>query len=322
MRIQQAGQAAAGVLAGVLLAVAGCTPYPKTQPIPQDQLLGRYNDNAQRITALWARANVVADVGDTQGHRGRWGSMLGSPNSILAAQKGEGGPAPAFVLIGREAGVDIFRAGIDPPAGVYYFWYKFGDRSGGWGGSLAQANQPHAAEVPANPVQMVSLLGMLPLGQQGQTVEMEVTRPGKSVWSGGKQRYAYVVKVFEPAAQGAKPVLQREVYFTYSDTEPPQPFRVDMFDPQGLLRTRADLGDYRGVQMAGGQAQVPSRITIAWPRIANLQAGNQLDLALSELQNRELSPKVFDFRANLPEGLAVRDVDQPQARPQEVSAQK
>jgi hypothetical protein len=131
-----------------------------------------------------------------------------------------------------------------------------------------------------------------------------------------------VVKVFEPAEEGAKPVLQREVYFAYSDSEPPRPFRIDMFDRQGRLRTRADLGDYRTLQMPDGPAQAPARLTIAWPRIGNLQAGNQLDLALSEVQSRSVNPKVFDFRFNLPEGLAVRDVDQPQFSPQEGSVQK
>lgn len=314
MRNQQAKQAVRVVLSGVLLAaLVGCTAYPKTS-LKQEELLSQYNANANKVDRVWARADLTANVSIGSKH---------IDSSLVVMQKSAGGEAtapatpsnggqPEFVLIGREAGIDIFRTGIDTADGLYYFWYKFGDKNGAWAGPLAAANAPKNADVPVNPIEMVSLLSVTDIPSAGQSVKVDKTPWLKPVKSPGQvfgpSRYAYIVSVY---ADSAKKQLQREVYFTWSDTEKARPFLVKMYDSQGRMRAYADLSNYQTVAMAGGQAEMPTDIVITWPPATVTQPESRISLKLSEIGPKDVDQRVFSFRGNLPGGLQVKNIDPP-----------
>ena len=115
--------AAAVIVAGMQV---GCATCPETH-VSLDELVREYNADASRVAKLWARARITVTFPVNGGLPFTWSS--GTPNGLLLLFKGADRFAPCdFVLVGKETGYEIFRAGSSAIDGKYYFWWRFGDR--------------------------------------------------------------------------------------------------------------------------------------------------------------------------------------------------
>jgi len=177
--------------AGMLLCsvvLGGCPRRPcPERSVSLVELVDQHNANASRIRKLWARARIRVTLSDESGLRLAWGSTsaLAPSNGYVMLSKepvfSPSGPGPSdrvnFVLIGREMS-DLFRLGLDARSGLYYFWYRLGDRGEAWYGRTEYAGAPKAESMPIDPTQLVDQApaghgapedlagGLLPLGRR------------------------------------------------------------------------------------------------------------------------------------------------------------
>ena len=303
---------AAVLAAGGMLTLTGCpaeslddySGCPATY-VPLRELVAGYNANAAAMPKLWARASVKVTLPDG---KGGWGSSspLADPNAVLILSKDAKSPGDdKFVMIGRELSVELFRLGVDAANGLYYFWYKFGQRGECWLGRCRFAGAPAVKSVPIDPMQLVSILGV---------TELPEVAPGKMPavvmrLSGGPP--AYVVSYLKPQPVTRELKLWREVSFHWSDDKPRRPFRVRLFDPDGLCRMVAEVGEYKPVEWDGPQDEapvVPTWLRICWPAIKEVQSASSLEIRLSDMSTTHpFRETVFRFRP--PPGIPVKLAD-------------
>jgi len=281
-----------------LLAAGGsCEPCPATL-VSQEQLVAEYNANAAMVPRLWARAKVQVKFVDAKGRAFTWGSTLLPPNALLHLRKGAGRLGPHdFLLHGREAGQEVFRAGVSTADGVYYFWTHYGGEGGGLYGRNALAGAAGVEQMPIDPHQLLSVLGITELPAdftQPPTVLMRMDdRP---------QHCAYVLTYIDRQPITGKIVSRREAYFDWHDRRPRRPFQINFFDEHGRSVMIATMKAYKPITAEdvdnppAAPAEMPTDIKITWP-----QKGSEIHIVLSEMTTADLvDPELFKFWDRLP----------------------
>ena len=285
-------------------ALCGCPPQCPQTSVPLEALVAEYNANASAVPRLWARARMSVTLADEDGRRFTWGSAspLAAPNGLLLLSKGpdELGPHD-FVLIGREtAAVELFRLGSNVDEGLYYLWYRFGDRGRAWWGRTAYAGAPGVEHLPLDPNQLLSVLSVCALPSDFTTLPT-------AAMTMSHDPCAYVVTYVDRQPVSEKILFRRQVYFRWSDERPRRPFRVDLLDNEGRRVMTADLDRYRAIAGAGREPPpvMPTDIRIAWPG-----RGSGVHLLLSDMTAEDRwSPQATQFRRFLPDGIPIDQVD-------------
>lgn len=302
-----------GVLMAVLVAaLSGCiTPKPPcpSTVIDLDQLVGDYNDNAHKVTTLWAKAHISLTLADDKGRVVSWGSMLGAPNGYLLLDKTtRRAGVPDFALQGKESGRPLFQVGSSTVDDAYYIWYSLGgsSRGGAWYGKIENAGAPGSETLLIDPMGLVSLLGILELPpdySQVPTVALTMS----------SDPCAYVVTYIDRQPQTKKILFKREVYFTWANGKMPQPFQVIFVAPDGRRIVKATLKNYKpipGTGTAGKEATLPTDIEmteIPWQgRTSHLR---NIHLVLSEITTAKGDPQAFaKLWENLPAELKEKAI--------------
>jgi len=295
-------------LIGLAPLLGGCPRCPGPR-LSLQALVAEHNANAAGVPKLWARARVRATFSDAKGRRLSWGSVsaLAAPNAlVMLAKRDEGASGPPdFVLIGRDV-VELFRVGFSRLEDVYYMWGRLGDRGAAWLGRRALAGAPGATAVPIDALQLLEILGV---------TAMPEVRPDAMpavVMTMETDPCAYVVRYLNPQPVSGHLKIWREVWFRWDARQPARPFRVRLFDADGLCRAVAEVGRYRPIEVgddhAGPAPVMPTDIRVTWPAIKNVQTASAVHLVLSEMSTtHRFSKKVFLFAP--PAGTPVTVVD-------------
>ena len=276
-----------------LLAAAGCQPCPE-KLVSLDQLVAEYNANADAVPRLWARAKLSVTLADADGASFTWGSTspLAANNGLLLLAKGREKLGPHdFVLIGRETlAVELFRLGSSTAEGVYYLWFRLGDRGGAWFGRHAYAGAPGIRQMPIDPMQLLSVLGVCALPEDATrlpavAVSMQTT-PGDC---------AYVVTYVDRQPVTGRILFQREVYFRWSNTEPRRAYKVNLLDPAGRRVMTARLKDYRPIDVSElddpppAQPIMPTNIEIVSNPLPGVKVSvKRIHMVLSEMTTKDI----------------------------------
>jgi len=298
-------------LVGVVLlplVVCGCPGRPE-RFVSLETLVAEHNANARRVPRLWARARMRLSFSDEKGRKFSWGSAaaLAPSNGYVMLWKeppaSAGSPEKLnFALIGREVGMEMFRVGADAQMGLYYLWYSYGNEGQAWYGRQQFAGAPDVVRMPIDPLQLVEVLGVTALPEPRASAMPAVVMTLET------DPYAYVVRYLRPQPVTGHLKIWREVYFRWDDKRPRRPFRVKLFDADGLCRVIADVGQYAPVasdRQGEPPAIMPTDIRMSWPAIKNMQPASSIHIRLSEMSTtRDFSKDVFDFLSKLPAGLS------------------
>ena len=273
---------------GILFALGGCVQPCPTDMLSPAELIAGYNRNADAAPRLWARARIAVTLVDAKGRQFTWGSVspLAEASGLLLLAKSPAEPSrPDFVLIGRQTGTELFRLGHSAAQGVYYFWYSFGDRAGAWFGLDKFAGAPGVESLPIDPMQLLSLLCIVPLPSDPTELPAAVVTmrdcPGDC---------AYVVTYVARQAVSNRILFRREAYFRWSSGQPPRPYRVDILDAAGRRVLTGELSDWRPVDVSTLDEPpavppiMPTRIDVAArPAAEGQPAVRRICLVLSEM---------------------------------------
>ncbi len=297
--------------AGLALA-AGCAAPCPDKLASIDQIVAAHNTNAASVPRLWARVEMDVTLKPQSGPEMTWRS--GSPTGLLLYRRGPKPDGPHdFVLIGREtASVELFRLGASIAQGLYYFWYKFGDRAGAWYGRLALAGAPGVKQAPVDPMQLLSVLGITALpAEPGKLPAVALSMnntPG---------RCAYVVTVLDRQPVSNRVLFKREIILPWTDKEPPLPTRVNIFDDTGRRVMTAALADYKPIDVSSMDKPptkspvMPTDIDI----VCNEMPGSHTFIRRIRLRISEMTvedkwlPEAVDFQS--PPGVVPVLADQP-----------
>ena len=298
-------------LAAAMLALAGCPEPCPDRMVPLHSLVGAHNANASRVPQLWARAKVRATFENPDG-----GfplvvgsvSSLAAPNGLLMLAKGDDPLGPHhFVLIVREmAGVELFRLGVSPDEGVYYFWYSFGDESAAYVGQSELAGAPGTRTLAVDPNDLLSVLGVCELPReftQLPTVAMTMDRtPGHC---------AYVLNYLSHRPVTHQILITRQMRFRWSAKQPRDLTAVRFRDANGVETMTAEMSDYQTIdagQDVIAPGRMPTRIRITWPA-----SDSEIRIVLSEMTTEDKwDPAICRFRDHLPPAITddrIVDVD-------------
>ena len=263
----------------------GCWLMPRKRPpetiVPLAQLVGEYNANAARVPQLWARAKIKVTVPGKLGIPFPLGSTsrLATPNGLLLLFKGDSRLGPHdFVVIGREAGMELFRVGSSTLDDTYYCWYAVGQYNGLWWGRNEYAGAPGVEGLLIDPHQLLAVLGVCELPDdftEAPTVVLSM--------DDDPPEFAYVVSYIEKEKISGRLLFRREVLFRWDDKRWRHPFRVNFFDARGVRVMTADLRDYEHIEVAGAdegssRPVMPTDIRIRWP-----EKKTSIHIVLSEM---------------------------------------
>ena len=298
------------LLAAIVTLAAGCA-----QPCPEklasiDEIVTAHNANAASVPRLWARVEMSVSLKPSGGPEMTWRS--GSPTSLLLYRRGEKPNGPHdFVLIGRETvAVELFRMGSSTAQGLYYFWYKLGDRAQAWYGRLDLAGAPGVKYLPIDPTQLLGVLGITPLpageGQLPAAALSMRTAPGDC---------AYVVTVIERQPISNRVRFTREMIIPWRDGEPLRPRQVNIFDGAGRRAMTATLSNYRPIDVSSmddppaKSPLMPTDIDIVCNDLPGLTTlVRRIHLRISEMTVEDKwLPEAVDFHP--PPGAKVVQVD-------------
>lgn len=305
MKLAGLGWVLVAALAAGASAVCGCAPCPETI-VPLARLVAEHNANATAVPKLWALARIEATLYEKDSGLSfawpAWG-LPANPNGRLFLAKGQDKLGPHdFLLVGRQAGADVFRLGSSTEEGAYYFWYNYGDRGRAWWGQQALAGAPGVHGSPINPNDLLAVLGVCELPDdftQPPTVALTMnTTPGKC---------AYVVTYIDRQPVTNRLLFRREMHVAWSNTGPRRPFLVNLFDNAGVRVMTARLRDYRPIDTGradGPRPVMPTDIRITWPR-----AGTKVHIVLSGVTTTKGRRQACLMNKYLPSGLPVIQVD-------------
>ncbi|HAU39180.1 MAG TPA: hypothetical protein DCX07_15880 [Phycisphaerales bacterium] len=314
------GATVAVLCAAALL--AGCEQCPTTL-FPMEQVVAEYNANARAAPRLWARAKIEMTLADEAGRAVTLGSAspLASPNGLLLLAKDGARPLGPhnFALIGRELGQEVFRLGASAEEGVYYLWYRAGDKGGAWYGRNQFAGAPGVRGVSIDPNQLLAVLTLCELPPDSTAfpaVALTMSR----------DPCAYVLTYIERQSVTGKIVFRREIYIRWSDRDRREPFLVKFFDNQGRRIMTAHLRDYRPIdtpapeddaeaarrQAANLDAVMPTDIEIVWEDWPGRTSPvRRLRMVLSEMTTADKwATESCRFRENLPPNLRPVLIDE------------
>lgn len=289
--------------AGLAPLAGGCCP-PRPPIVSVERIVGDYNANANTVPRLWARADVRLTVTDAAGLPWRYAPST----ALLILQKGAAPLGPHnFVLIGKEAGQEVFRMGNSLADEVYYMWFAVGDRCGAIFGRTALAGAPGVEDLPIDPLGVLSLLTVNALPADLTELPVVTLRLDES----NCRKRAYVLTQIQRQPVSGRIVGRREIYFPWQQGQPLRPFMVKFLDNKGQTVMVAELDDYRPIDTEGlddPPARPPllaTDIDIRFP----LNDG-RIELTLSEMTTLEkFSPVVFEFLRWLPKCIDPRKLE-------------
>lgn len=318
------------LLAGVFCipVIAGCECPKKILPL--SRIVAEYNANCRQVPKLWARARIAVSLPDESGLTFNWGSAspLAAPNGLLLLfapqpQPADGRPVPFgpedydFLLIGKEGPQQVFRLGCSAEEGLYYLWYGFGARSGGFMGRTLFAGAPGVKSLPLDPTQLLSVLGLCELPED--PTDLPAVALSLNAIPG---QCAYVLTYIDRQPISKKIIFKREMLFTWADDKPPQLFRVNIFDMSGKRVMTADVGNYQPIETdQPNQPQtlpvsqsapatqptgpvMPTSIRITWP-----QSPGGVEIMLSEMTTLSKAERAAVRTGFLPSGPPLVSLD-------------
>ncbi len=259
---------------------------PRPDPPAYDDIARRYNERADRLTRVWARATVQLSWTDERGRR--------------RDEQGEGHlqliqPSSLALSVGK-LGEVLFWLGCDDER---YWLFERGDADRAAIGRHANVGLEcsRALGAPVHPLDLIEVLGVTPLPVSDSGVGPS---PGRTAWSSDGR---WLV-VEAPARTTVRRLLL--------DPATLVPTGIELSDPRdaGGPLVRAVLEDFGPVTLAGVGGffpQMPTRI-----EVRSAQGDDRAVLHLSDMsdgrRNNRLSPDVFDFAA-LRDALAPRVLD-------------
>jgi len=280
----------------------GCTRCPDTHVSAQD-VVWQYNANARLVDKLWARAEIHITMPGVFPFAANGLLLLSKVDDPLGCQN--------FVLIGYETlAVELFRLGTSAAEGKYYFWYGLGDQGKCWWGRHELAGGPGLTDMPINPNQLLSVLGICALPDdfsQLPTVALAMSHsPGEPLRTG--ERCAYVLTYIDTQPITSRILFRREMYFNWDDAPHRRPFMVKLLNANGDRIMSARLRNYQSVDIGrpGPKPFMPTDIKISWPA-----RQSSVRVLLSEMTTEDKwDTESCLFQAQLPGWLAPTDMTQ------------
>ncbi len=267
-------------------ALAGCQPTcpPLETVVPVERVVDQYNANARAIPRLWARARTIRVTGS-------WGGGLPLSwdfyGTLLLAKGPETAQGHDFVLIGKEAGQEVFRLGSSLADGLYYYWMNLGDQAHAAFGRLDQAGAPNPAAGGIDPLSLLAVLTVAPLPTDDTQPPLVGLRMSESPC-------AYVLTVIDRQPVTGRILLQRDIYLEWTASGPGRPFQVRFYDDHGREVMSAELEAYRPVDVSALDdppelpPHMPTDITLKLTDFARRdQPIHRIRLLLTEMQAEE-----------------------------------
>ncbi len=246
------------------------------------ELREQVNARSERLGRLWARATVVVDsVVDGEARRDQADGYL----QVVR-------PTKLSLSLGKSIDRMYFFLGSDEER---YWWVDTLDAEQRVAlvGTHARATAARAAEfgVPVHPLDLIELLGISGLPEEGETPRWDAEVGG---W----------------AVTVAARFGERRVVYDHVER---LPRLIELFGEDGELAARARLGDYKRLTEFDGvglRPEVAKTITIELPR---LEATVLFDLGATKSIERLPREIVFDLEALLRRERVsdVRDLDEP-----------
>jgi hypothetical protein len=253
---------AAGMLAAVAIA-AGCGPSARPvicpgPPLSEAELIELNNANADKVSSVRASADVEV----TFRYEGHERTDRLRDGLLLLLKTDDANAVPSFLLRAVHISEPIFGAGVDGPAGEYYFWIEppRGHAAARWG-PLGDINRPGYESAPLDPVDLLSVLSVLPWPLR------QSSRPVLSLPK--DDPCLYDLLFFGPVGSEGRVQLRRQVWMDRS-VVPPRPARVWLFDEHGRVTVDATLGKYHTIDVpdlpAGQRPVMPGDILLRYPQ--------------------------------------------------------
>jgi hypothetical protein len=234
-----------GLLSATALSITGC-PCPPA--VPRAELIERYNGNADKVTSLWAVADVEVQITDD---KGKVSSYRLQDGRLLMKKRSDDPFGPQdFLLRGKAFDQEFFQLGVDGGAGEHYFWLAppegRGKPYGRWG-RIADLGRPVYESLPVDPTQLLELLGVLAWRDRSDGFSLTICTPMEAP--------CVYDLMFVSGLPGGR-LSARKVWLDRRD-KLNRPTRVWLYDPEGECVLSADLGRYETVATDAPKAEWP-----------------------------------------------------------------
>jgi len=250
-----------------LVLVAGCAPKPRPQvqlyrgpTLPLDQLVARINANNQALPTLFARHNLEANIV----HKGK--TRFVNADGDLFVRK----PREMYLRAKKGPLAKVFEMGSTPEL----FWFtEYVDENTKWWGRYRNVGKPCAQEMPVRPDGFGEVLGINDLDAN------LLSEPIQTV------QYNNDLDVYMISWHARLPdrwATEKQVYY---DRATLLPRKVLLFDPNGRVVLRANLGGHAPVEVEGRPRE-------QWPKIATVydlyfpDTGSTMNVRLTDLALR------------------------------------
>lgn len=281
---------------GVALSSAGCCP---TKPLetnaswrgptdPMAQVVAAINRDNHAISSLWARhyfvGNVIDDRGKTHFINAEGILLMSKPASVRLVAKKEFGTI-------FDLGTDGQRFWMSVPVEVDTMWWGYNRNIG----------KPCSRAIPIQPEGILEVLGV------GE-FDADLKHAPVPVMRFDAERDAYVFLWSRPLTD--RWVATKEVWY---DRTTKRPVRVQLYDLDGRVALRAELSDFKQVELPGEAAKA------GWPWMATTyrlffpDSGSKITISLSDMHLRSEEggvPNARSFVMPNPEQAQVAKVVQ------------
>ncbi len=272
------------VLVVGIAALAGCRAGPGTKgregppgPLPSyATIAAAYNGRVAPLDRVWARSVVRVWYPDREGEE-QTDQVEGHFQFVRARN---------LLLTFKKLGETYAALGSNDER---YWWIELGEEKVAWVGDHGPGTAERARELglPVQPIDLIRLLGVLPLPEPGSDPIPAVTRSrdGRSV----------LVTMFPMMGSGASSV--KGVRYRL-DPRTFEPTRIQLLDEAGRVAMEAGLSRFQPVALAGGRTGGGMATQID----ASLDAGTRrMRLWLHDAENSERRPReeAFDLDAVL-----------------------
>jgi len=270
---------ALALLLGALL--AGCASSPTAEKPPRegappsyDDVARRYNERAEKLDQVWARAVVriayETEDGDTRREQGEGHLQLIQP-ARLALSIGKLGETLVWLGCDRER----------------YWLFELHDTEQVQVGRHENLGRPcnRRAGLPAHPLDIIELLGVTPLPRTWPGVE-DGTPVGETAWSSSGD---YLI-VDAPGYAGYRRL--------FLDPQSLLPERIEIFThPERERSLTAALSEYAPVRIRSGEARPPTatRVIIESDRDPGSITIDLADMTDGRFRSDRLTADVFNF---------------------------
>jgi hypothetical protein len=252
-----------------------------------EELVGRINENNDKISSLWAREHFEGTIVDRANNKSAridgYGNLLYTgPNQMKLTAKNEL--------------VTLFEMGSD---GQRFWLYEDHDQVFWWGDFSAIGNMD-SAEIPMRPDMVMEILGVRP-------VDAGLLHEPAPTMRFGNFSDSYMVDWQE--SEGDHWVVAKEIWY---DRRTLLPQRVLLFDSQGRVALWARLSKYVRMKMpSGDQNQWPwvaSEYQLSFPYTGTTISFELSDVSLKHDAGGISFPNAATYRMPDPEKLSQSGV--------------